>query len=100
MDCDDYNAGTDDSCDSSSGCLYTVFDCDETDSMVMNLYDEVDCWFDAVNGISHDFVDCDDSNAYAVDSCDVESGCESYDLNCVDSDACTTDSCNPETGCQ
>jgi len=25
-DCDDYNACTDDSCDSSSGCLYTVVD--------------------------------------------------------------------------
>jgi hypothetical protein len=96
MDCDDYNAGTVDSCDSSSGCLYTVVDWYETGCY----YEDVDCWFDAVNGVSHAFVDCDDSNAYAVDSCDAESGCESYDLNCVDSDACTTDSCNPETGCQ
>jgi len=57
-------------------------------------------YFDAVNGVSHTLVDCDDNNACTVDYCDVESGCESYDLNCDDSNACTTDRCNPDTWCQ
>jgi len=66
-------------------------------------YDDNACTddiFDAVNGVSHTLVDCDDNNACTVDYYDVESGCESYDFNCDDSNACNTDSCNPDTGCQ
>jgi hypothetical protein len=44
-------------------------------------------------------LNCDDSNACTLDSCDPASGCVNERISCDDGDACTADSCDAASGC-
>jgi hypothetical protein len=72
-DCNDNNACTLDSCDTTRGVC------------------------------GHDLLNCDDGNPCTLDSCDATTGCLSAPVPdgtaCDDGDACTTDQCDPMSGC-
>jgi len=90
--CNDGNVCTDDSCDSSSGCVYpaNTASCDDGNACT----EEDNC----ANGVCQagTSIDCDDGNVCTDDSCDILSGC-THDYNtasCDDGDACTeADTC-------
>jgi hypothetical protein len=85
----DYNACTNDSCDSDSGCdapgcVHKTINCDDYDS----------CTDDSCNpasGCVNVPVNCDDNNACTEDFCD--GVCQHVYINCDDYNACTIDDC-------
>lgn len=122
--CDDGNACTDDSCDSSSGCIFTNNDanlCD--DGNVCNGVEACNAGA-CVGGVA---LVCDDANPCTDDSCDLVDGClyatddanscddgnfcngsescvagvclEGVTLACDDGNPCTDDACDPQAGC-
>jgi hypothetical protein len=54
---------------------------------------------DSVTGCLYDAITCDDTNACTLDSCDSVTGCLHDAITCDDTDACTADSCDSVTGC-
>ena len=122
LQCDDGNVCTDDSCDSSEGCVTTTNQaiCDDGDACTSSdVCQDGGCQGTAV-------IDCDDGNPCTSDSCDPVEGCQ-YDandlgcddgntctvgdhcalgacvtgglLNCGDDNVCTNDTCDPAAGC-
>jgi len=122
LNCNDKNTCTDDSCNSDSGCVFTVNNaaCDDSNECTLNEQ--------CVNGscVSGEMIDCDDDNICTDDACDPLDGCghannsvacddgdqctvgEKCDggacqggvgLNCDDGNVCTDDSCDPDAGC-
>jgi hypothetical protein len=76
LNCDDSNPCTDDSCDGETGCVHMVHDgeCDDSNACT----DGDTC----KNGlcIPGPKTDCDDDNECTADGCDVDDGCEYFDL--------------------
>lgn len=68
--CDDGNSCTDDSCNSTSGCVFTV-----------------------------NSVTCDDGNACTTGDVCAEGVCTGAAVACDDGELCTDDSCDPARGC-
>ncbi|KAL7543030.1 hypothetical protein ACHAXR_012487, partial [Thalassiosira sp. AJA248-18] len=101
QDCDDGNACTVDSCDSTLPglCVHTPLVCDDGNAC----NGEFSC--DAATGSCVEDappVDCNDDNACTVDSCDptLPGLCLHTDVVCDDGNACNgVFSCNAESGC-
>jgi hypothetical protein len=70
VECDDYNACTQDFCDPHSGCSYVTNECL-----------------------------CNDDNECTTDSCDPEIGCINFVIDCNDHDDSTYDFCDAAAGC-
>ncbi|MCZ6653391.1 MAG: calcium-binding protein [Planctomycetota bacterium] len=93
--CDDSDACTDDSCDTSNadadpdtGCVNTAMTCDAGETCV-----DGTCKKDCVSAS-----DCDDSDPCTDDSC-VALTCDNTAKDCDDGDFCTgTETCNADTG--
>ena len=99
LNCDDGNTCTDDTCQGPVGCVYTNLtgpSCDDVSACTQG---------DAcVNGACiGTALPCDDGDACnGVEVCNPADGsCPDVpDLNCDDSIACTVDSCDPALGCR
>jgi len=112
LDCNDFNACTNDKCDAASrGCYYEARVCEDNDACTSNqCSNSTGCIFPKINiddgdactkdtcdpkaGVKHDRIPCDDGNACTRDSCDVKQGCVFTPISCDDNDPCTVDSCN------
>ena len=96
--CDDGDLCTDDTCDPSTGCVFTDNSdrCDDSDVCTDDSCDPI---IGCVN--TDNSARCDDSDVCTDDSCDPVIGCVNTDnsARCDDSDVCTDDSCDPVTGC-
>jgi len=66
--CDDGNECTDDSCDSTSGCVFTPIVCNDNNSCTND-----SC--DPTSGCVFTPIVCNDNNSYTSDSCDPTCGC-------------------------
>ena len=123
LDCNDGNACTDDSCDSSLGCVNAPTSgafCEDGDACTLgdtcqdgvcigegtSCNDGNPCTEDACVGESTCENTpvagqlCDDGDiCTAADACTVESTCIGDALSCDDGDECTDDACDPEAGC-
>ncbi len=120
--CDDDNPCTDDSCDSSTGCVHTpnTDSCDDGNPCTLN---DV-CSGGGCAGAARD---CNDGNVCTTDACDPLGGgcahtnntlscddgdactapdvcgggsCSGTAVTCNDSNPCTTDTCDTSTGCR
>jgi hypothetical protein len=120
--CDDHNPCTDDTCDSSIGCVFTnvAGSCDDGDACTTGDH----CDGGACEGGAPR--DCDDGNDCTDDGCDPASGCTHVPnadpcddgnactmgdacaggvcvggpaRDCNDGNLCTTDGCSPAAGC-
>jgi MYXO-CTERM domain-containing protein len=120
--CNDGNSCTDDSCDPQGGCVGVNNDANEcsdgnacftgehcASGACVPGTDPVDCadtdactidTCDPNTGCAHVPKSCDDGDACTVDSCNaVDGSCKHEAKDCNDSDACTTDTCDVQTGC-
>ncbi|HEX4826173.1 MAG TPA: hypothetical protein VFV19_17875 [Candidatus Polarisedimenticolaceae bacterium] len=120
--CNDHNGCTDDSCDPSSGCVYSpnTAPCDDGNACTtgdvcgagschagapLNCNDGNPCTDDSCNPASgcvhtNNTAPCDDGNACTTnDTCGGGSCHGGAAPNCNDGNPCTDDSCNPATGC-
>ena len=92
--CDDGNHCTIDSCNVSTGCVFTPKVCNDMDP----------CTVDSCNLENGNCVfsrkTCDDMNLCTADSCEPVTGaCLNMTISCDDGDVCTTDLCHGATGC-
>ncbi|MDO8526165.1 MAG: DUF4215 domain-containing protein, partial [Deltaproteobacteria bacterium] len=95
QDCNDGIACTTDTCNPSSGCIFTPLTAAEID-------DNNPCTTDgchAINGPFHNPINVNDNDACTTDSCDPLSGPQYTPISCSDGNTCTTDSCDPASGC-
>jgi uncharacterized repeat protein (TIGR01451 family) len=93
--CDDNDACTVDSCDSSTGCGHVALSCDDGEGCT-------DDSCDAILGCVHTNTSapCDDHDACTQnDVCAGGTCVGSNPLSCHDADACTVDSCDRALGC-
>ena len=122
LECDDFNACTEDSCiDAEGGCVFAPLEADCDDD---NLCTEADhctggtcigkpkpcgdgdtCTKDSCapeSGCVSELVvgPCNDSNACTGNDTCGPNGCVGIVKSCNDQNACTNDSCNPVIGCQ
>jgi hypothetical protein len=120
VNCNDGNACTTDSCDTSSGCVFSPISCNDGNACTSDSCDTI------TGGCIHSPVNCDDGNACnGKETCDPAAGCRPGiplacdDGNacngveicvsgscqrgtppvCYDEIACTEDSCDPAVGC-
>lgn len=95
-DCDDQDACTTDTCDSTLGCQYEPVVCSDDDICT----DDTNASCDPVSGCIIPPVNCDDSDACTVETCNADnSGCEYVAVDCDDGVECTADTCDPAQGC-
>ncbi len=97
LQCNDFNACTDDACDPISGCVHTFNSAPCEDGNACTKNDA--CLNGACAGGPP--LNCDDGNPCTTDSCLPDQGCShaSADGLCNDQNPCTTDSCVPGKGC-
>ncbi len=120
--CNDNNACTTDTCNSSDGtCVNTAVDCgtqvcNPADGACVACVANSDCADDgdvctaeacgadntcsssAIAGCCETNAECDDGDACTADAC-TDNNCTNVATNCDDGDACTDDSCDSATGC-
>ncbi|MFT7580023.1 MAG: hypothetical protein ACI9MR_001690 [Myxococcota bacterium] len=105
--CDDDNACTDDSCDSShplanaaTGCVHVenTDPCDDGNSCSVG---DICTAGACASGTDIGSGPCDDGNACTItDVCNAVGTCVGVTSDCDDSDVCTIDSCDPQFGCR
>jgi len=129
LDCDDQNACTTDTCDSTIGCLHPLKSCDDGNKCTTDSCDKTsgcintqipncsacsddtcgqsnECFTYQCSKISgvqqcttHNTT-CSDGNACTNDLCVVGKGCTYPNITCDDNNPCTIDSCDSVLGCQ
>jgi len=101
--CNDNNGCTQDTCNASSGCVFTPVSelasnpCAGSIPCVNYLCNSSAAYpgcYQTTNDAA-----CDDGNHCTTDTCNVLSGCHHTDIICADNLRCTLDSCVPGTGC-
>ena len=126
ISCNDGNSETMDSCDPTSGCVFTPirtvcddqnrctandhwgngicqgdpFACDDGNPETQDTCDpKSGCIFTPILTTSAGYTPCDDGNACTVNDSIIQGVCTGSPLNCDDKNPETQDSCNPESGC-
>jgi len=73
----DDNQCTTDSCDSETGCVYVVVDCDDDNECTIDLYDtDSGCYYTAVTVM----IQCLYIRSYTTDTCCPIDGCQYADV--------------------
>ena len=85
--CSDNDSCTLDSCDNSTGCIYTPIACNDNNVCTSDICSNgTGCIFSPIT--------CDDGDLCTSDSCNTVTGCQYTTLVCDDGNASTIDSCS------
>ena len=94
--CDDNDQCTTDTCNATTGCVYTPITCNDNNACAAD-----SC--SAIPGCTFTQIPCNDANACTIDSCNPIAGCVYTNVSashCDDNNACTRDFCSPSEGCR
>jgi hypothetical protein len=101
LNCDDGNSCTLDSCDATTGCLSAPVPdgtaCDDGDACTTG--DRFICSANKLACLGQQGISCEDQDACAVNRCNPATGCEHIARSCDDGNVCTIDRCDPVSGC-